>query len=251
MRALFLAAAAFAASAHAQSGDEARIQAALAALREEPEIMIQLDGTEKLGTRTSTTAINAFYKWNPLTPSKTDTVRVDLQEWVNLALTRRICGDGVTLWAHDFQRNAYTSSRYGAYSGAQPEGMRTTLLQELGRASQGQAAHVARLLREVFSGDGAQYRSWYPGAKVTATPGGIHLSMEGRSRAITFLLDESGARPKLVGIDFYDAQRVGSEDRIVTWTLTVHTGYLPASSDYVFVPPTRARAIANPRGPGG
>jgi len=53
-------------------------------------------------------------------------------------------------------------------------------------------------------------------------------------------------------IYYADLQNVNaSTPRMIDWRLTIHTGSLPMSTNYVFVPPTNARAIANVKGQGG
>ncbi|HTQ10654.1 MAG TPA: hypothetical protein VMI31_11320, partial [Fimbriimonadaceae bacterium] len=147
------------------TGQEQGIESAFKLLRANNEILAVLSGTDRIGSTTSTLYSNAFFDWDMANPDSF--AKAEINDYVNNAHLRRIVGDGTTLWSYDFARNSYTTFRYGAYSGAPPQGFRSNMLQELGSSARGSTVYLARLLKEVFSGDYAQYSDWFPGAGIT------------------------------------------------------------------------------------
>jgi hypothetical protein len=265
-------------SAFAQiTAEEKSILSGFTSLRAEKEIMLELDGTDKFGAKTSVLYSNAFFNWDPLKPDSF--AKVEVNDYLNGNHTHRIVGDGTTLWGYDFTKNAYTSFRYGAYSGTLAPDFRANMLQELTTNSRGTTVFMSRMLREVFSGDIAQYRTWFPGAQITlltktSSPPVMtdpvdqnrsyvaddlnlyviytYTPRTQRSSAFHFSRPDLNSPWSLSEIYYADSQTAGSSVvRFVDWRITVHTGVLPLSTNYVFVPPTNARAIANVKGQGG
>jgi hypothetical protein len=149
------------------------------------------------------------------------------------------------------------------------------MLNELGATTQGPSVFLARLLREVYAGDVAQYRTWMPGAQVMtltsgskkdpvnpertyfASPNDCYViywygSRITRSAAFHLVLNAKTGLWQLSEIYYSDKQDMASSSvRWVDWAITVYTDSLPKSTDYVFIPPRNSRGIANPRTSGG
>lgn len=259
------------------SREEDTIHSAFATFRTQPEVMIAIDGTDQLGSRTNVIYSNAFFKWDPAQPNSF--AKTELNEYLNGARMKRIVGDGMTLWSYDFAKNTYSASRYGSYGAAQPQGFRASMLFELTNATSGPSVFLARTLREIFSGDFAQYRSWFPMAQITVVsdvaptrsmvdPIVPSRSYTGdqlnfyvvytynprvrRSGAFHFSRSDVTKPWTLAEVFYADGTSLNaSTPRLVDWRMTFHTGMLPASTNYVFVPPTNARAIANARSRSG
>lgn len=256
------------------SDDEAPIQQAFAKLRGENEIMLTLDGSERIGSRVNTLSSNAFFKWEPLKPDYPG-IKAEINDWVNGEHTRRIVADGTILWNYDFTRNAYTTFRYGSYNGALPEGYRINMLNELTTATQGPSVFLSRALKEVFSGNGAQYRTWLPMSQITVIGDGMYIDdpvipsrrytgtqndlyivytyASRLQRSGAFHLQRSGPLSDwhLSEIFYADRQQLNaSTSKTVDWMISVTTGTMPTVPRYTFVPPTTAKSIANVRGGG-
>jgi hypothetical protein len=269
------------AAASAQiSAAEQPIEDAFVQLRQESQIMLELDGTDQYGPKTTTLYANAFFDWDPINVNKF--AKAEVNDFFDGIHAHRIVGDGTTLWGYDFTRNAYTSLRYGSYSGPEPEGFRGNLLQEVAINSKASTVFLARMLREIYSSDtslASHYRTWFPGAQITtltktSTPPQMVDPVD-TNRTYTaddlnfYILYTYTPRTQRSGVfhftradltkpwalsEFYyaDAQQVNSSvQRVLNWRITVRTGSLPASTNYVFVPPTNARAIANVKGQSG
>lgn len=271
----------FAGSALAQLAPaEQGIQDAFASIRASQEVMLVLDGVDRIGTRANSLYSTAFFLWDPIVATTTHKLaKTDVNDYVNNVHTHRIAGDGMTLWSYDYGKNAYTSFRYGAYAGAQSTDFRMNLLQEATASSRGPTVFLARMLREIFAGDVAQYSSWLPMASVTvvSTTSGTasladpivstrsydsndlnyyvvytYASRPRRSAAFHFVRTDLAAPWTLQEIYYADSLQLNaSTPRLVDWRISVYTGILPASTNYVFVPPASARAISNVRGQGG
>lgn len=255
------------------SENEQVIQGALAQLRAKPEIMVELVGFEKLGTRTTSLYSNAFFKWDPL--QKNGISKAEINDFVDSQHSKRIVADGTILWSYDFGRNTYSTYKYGAFNGPLPENSRADMLNELTTSAQGPSVFVSRLLRETFAGDNAQYRTWMPGAQISVVTTGSVKDPVNPDRVYyagdfdNYVIYWYGTRLKrsaafhltrkaqdqpwqLAEIYYSDVEPLpGSRSRWVDWGISVHTDALPASTNYVFVPPATARAIANPRSTGG
>ncbi|HVT13378.1 MAG TPA: hypothetical protein VHE55_14015 [Fimbriimonadaceae bacterium] len=261
-------------SAYAQlTPDEKNIGAAFALLRQNNEIMLELNGAEQYGARTTNLYSNAYFKWDPLNPDSF--AKSEINDFVNNVHTHRIVGDGQTLWSYDFNQNTYSAFHYGSYSGPPPEGFRTNLLQEMASASKGQTIFLARMLREVFGGVVATYTTWLPMATITYVGKGTTTeSMKDPVANRTYVASDVDAfvvytyptRPQrsaafhltrpdqtqpwaISEIYYADLQRISaSTSRYVDWTITVHTTAFPFAATYIFKPPTTARPIANVKG---
>ncbi|MFI5386766.1 MAG: hypothetical protein ACHQ50_11675 [Fimbriimonadales bacterium] len=256
------------------SGEEKYVQLALSDLRQEKEIMLSLDGVDQFGPRKTALYSNAFFLWDPLNPNAF--AKAEINDYVNNAHTTRLVADGTTLWSYSFPRNTYSSFRYGSYAGAEPEGFRTNMLQELTASSQSSTVFLARTLRETFSGTNAQYTGWFPGAAITVVGKGSSMTdpvdpnrvyvgddfniyivytytpRQKRSAAFHIVRGDLTQPWALSEIYYADQLQINpSTSRLVEWVITAYVGALPSSTNFIFVPPAAARATANVKGQGG
>lgn len=255
--------------------DEKNIGMAFSLLRQEKEVMFELDGTDQMGSRTTNFYSNAYFQWDPNNPDAF--AKSEINDFVNNVHTHRIVGDGQTLWSYDFGQNAYSAFNYGAYSGAPPEGFRTNLLQEMASSSKGPTIFLARMLREIFAGTNAQYTPWLPMATVTYIVKGsvpmtdpvatnrtyagddqnsfvVYTYATRPQRSAAFhLVRSSITDPWSLGEIYYaDLQKLSAANtRFLDWKIVVRTVPFPANATYIFKPPTTARPIANVKGQGG
>lgn len=255
---------------------EKPIQTAFSSLRGLSQVMVELNGTDQFGSRTNVLYSNAYYAWNPSLPDAL--ARAEINDTLNNAKTRRIAGDGTVLWAYDFYRNIYTSYKYGAYTGAQPKDYRTNLFDQLNASAQGPSVFLSRFLREVYAGDFAQYRTWLPMSTITEvsmTSGTLtmadpvnpnrmyvadNLNMyvvysyktrPTRSGAFHLTRPDTTTQWGLSEFFYSDRQQINvSNVRWIDWTMTINTGPYQWFTDFSFMPPKTARAVASLRGQG-
>lgn len=256
--------------------DDQNVQNAFAQLRSESMIMLSLDGTDQIGSHTNVLYSNAFFQWDPLATNPV--AKAEINDYLNGAHTHRIVADGTNLWGYDFRQNTYTSYRYGPYAGALPPGYRSTMFQEFTASTQGPAVFLARLLREVYSGSYAQFTAWLPmsSSTVVSKAGKVTSMVDPIDQNRTYTGDDLNyyvvytyaTRPlrscafhlsrtdlsspwRLSEIYYADAINLNaSNPRVVDWRITVSTGILPLSTNFVFIPPTTAKAIPNVRNHG-
>jgi len=258
------------------TAQEQGIESAFAQLRADNEVMLALNGTDQVGPKTTALYSNAFFQWDPLNPDSF--AKAEINDYVNNAHLRRIVGDGTTLWSYDFLRNTYSTFIYGSYTGGQPSGFRSNMLEELSTSSQASTVYLARMLKEIFSGKAAIYTTWLPGATVTLVSKSsqttsmkdpvdanrtytaddtnfyvvyTYPSRPQRSAAFHFTLPDT-TKPWVLSEIFYaDLQHLNpSTPRLLDWTITVYTDNFPETPNFVFVPPANSHSIANARGGG-
>jgi len=264
--------------------DEQGIGAAFTQLRSQKEILLVLNGVDQFGPKTTALSSNAFFLWDPLNQSF---AKAEINDYVNNVHTNRIVGDGTTLWSYSFTRNTYSSFVYGSFSGQPVPGFRGNMLKELTSASQGQTVFLARMLSQVFadtpalqSGLGgaglATYTDWFAGATITTVAeGGAVSKMDDpvdpnrtyvadnldyyvvytykirpqRCAAFHFTRTDVNQPWVLSDINYADLQYINpSTPRLVDWTITVYSANFPVTTNFVFIPPASAKAIANVKG---
>lgn len=199
-------------------------------------------------------------------------VKAEIVEHADGSPVRRVVADGKVLWDYDIRRNTYAAFDYQGRNSDARSGYASRVLQHLAQIQDSRSAALVRLLGEVWGGTGSRFRPWVlteaqnralvdgpawmtdpmspdltiqpnvgESAAVWWTPGSDGVAR----RAITFTMsvDDAGNR-NLTGVHFRD--RV-SNDRSLAWTMTVHPGVLPASANFVFVPPADAKPIVASR----
>lgn len=252
---------------------EKYVEAGAYTLRLQKEIMLSLDGIDQIGARKTTLFSNAFFSWDPDLPNSF--AKAEINDYVDGAHTNRLVADGTILWSYSYPRNTYSTFRYGSYSGAEPQGFRSNMLQEMTAASTASTVFLARALRETFAGVDAQYTTWFPGAAITLVDSGVAMTdpvdpdrkyvgddlnvyvvytytpRQKRSAAFHMTRPDLAHPWMLSEIYYADLRQLNpSTPRFLEWLITVHTGKLPLTTNYVFVPPTTARGIANVKGGG-
>ncbi len=249
---------------------EMPIQDSMARLRAQPKMILQLDGTDNHAGRIKTFSSTSFFEWDPL--ASNSKVFADIFEFADGFPSRRITGNGDTVFAYTNADNTYTSTIYGSEMNPQPRDAKGVMLLALVTEARGTSIYVVRFLKEIFGGDSASYHTWLPGAQVQTisagtvvkdkisgrvyAPGGddfyiLYLFEERLKRSCAFHLARVDAtKPfEISEVIYTDIQKMGSSERILSWTMTVNP-LTTATTNYTFIPPRTARAIANRR-PGG
>ena len=239
---------AVACSAFAQiKTEEQPIQQAFDGMRVHPGLQITLTGTTTVGTTEKT--IKSVTNWFQDVEDGRPMAKVSMVVSLNDIEVFKIVGDGTTLYMWDEQRNEYSSSRYGNYSGPQPAAYVNDLLSSTRSALKGQAAYPGRMLSEVYAGEAARYTSWIPGISVEDT-GAIVRYMLGNPvhRSLEFNYSNIAPNVILTTIDYFDHVDLGAVARDTTWTITLQSYDLALSdSSFTFVAPAGARAVVGVR----
>jgi hypothetical protein len=243
---LCVAAAALVSSAFAQVlgpvGDP-DVEAALTTLRQQNEIFLQLTGTVMQGSTTTPISCDEF--WSQSSSSAgTPFVQSELLEYRGGNLVGRVVADGTSVWKYNLVAHEYRTSLYGRYGdGPVPDTYLTDALTDLRSSSNEYGAFCTRLLTQIFGGghSEAAYQTWLPGATVvevanTLIPNEFDVIYSLGSpvrRKLTFRLTIIDYTTQLIGIDYLDIAKMGSQQKVVAWTMTPYivvtntANYLP------------------------
>jgi hypothetical protein len=262
--------AALAASVWAQSDDVVRIQAGYQNLRAFPALQLRVDASHQMGD--TNTSLGADIQWeSSQTASGKPIYKFDAHDFLNGREILRTVADGTTLWALDRSRNEYRAHNYGAYAAQTPADYRLDLLQHYNSFSRTPANYAARLLREIYGDDTANYRTWAAGATVTVLTAGQPSktdAISGRvynpspvmdyiiyelgspvSRSVAFertltTMPDSTQQWVVSNVYLNETGKVKSEDRTLQVILTP-TGLssAPAPSAFQFAPPPGATPV--------
>jgi len=227
-------------TAWCQTADDT-LQTAYDNLRGEQWASFQLLGTDTVGVQVSPLEVDANWSSpvgvpNPLTQLSLESLRSNVQYdfWV---------ADGTQLWRYADDANQYQAATYGAFAGATPPNYVDSLLQSLVAESRGPALYVSRLLRDVYAGPQATYKSWVPQTTpvVTTDETTTTISYGNAIKTVVFTVDTSSGNLKK--IDYTATQGIRAE----AWELTITTfNARPLDWRFTFTPPPDAQPVALP-----
>lgn len=240
--------------------NESAILSAFTQLSQQPSLYLQLNGT--VAYRDKTTPFTSSLSYNILTGANGNlTLQVDLETYSNGVQTRRILGDGNSLWVYNFSLHQYSATSYGGTAGlARPDTYGADLLDDLNWAATGPDGYMAKLLRQVYNPGSPNYTSWMPGVvSVQLTQGqqfydpinptvyyypsagnNIYLYNASPRRTILFAIapgttSNGGGTPAsgLEAVFFNQSDIVAGRKRITSWNITAYPGYNIPSGTFV------------------
>ncbi|MFQ3586279.1 MAG: hypothetical protein SNJ76_01260 [Fimbriimonadaceae bacterium] len=250
---------------------EEAVQSAFENLRMSTTAWVRLESEETVRNQQTTRVHDLFWMQGFDRDGQLE-IKVEIVEYADGSPVRRTVADGRILWDYDIRRNTYSATDYRGSGPEAHAGYASRALQGLARIQDNRSAALVRLLGEVWGGAASRFRPWVlteannralvdgpawmtdpmspdqiigpkfgESVAVWWSPGSNGTAR----RAISFSMsvDDSGNRT-LNGIHFRD--RV-SNDRTLTWTMTVQPSVLPASANFVFVPPASAKPIVSNR----
>ncbi len=215
--------------------NDATFLSALQQLTAQPNLFFHLLGQTTY--RGKVTPIETFFYWTTNVQSATPSgagpatsvqvCELDLEQYVNSVLVRRIVGDGTTLWNYDFVTHQYSATLYGSYGPTQPELYELNLLNDFVWATSGPEAYLSKLLRQIYPINpnyvpppliinitavppitNTNYASWMPGIYSQSLPQGV---------PITFPSDPANPRTPSATDLYYTYN--GSPKRSITFEL--------------------------------
>jgi outer membrane lipoprotein-sorting protein len=227
--------------------EEQPIQQAFFGLRAHAGLQVVQTGISKIGT--TQTQFKSVTTWFQDVEDGRPMAKVEMLIYLNDVEIFRIVGDGTTVFAYDEQRNEYSASRYGNFSGAQPASYVNSLLASVRSLLKGQTVYSGRLISEVYGGEASRYTSWIPGTAIEDT-GSIVRYVLGSPVHRSFEFNYSNVPPNVIltSIDYFDHVDMATVSREVNWTLTL-TSFDVALSDvtFSFVPPAGVRSVVGVR----
>ena len=225
---------------------------ALGELAGQTRLTVVLSGIETDGTRK-----NSIYVALALDTYMVDNRPVpylEVTEYRNNELLTRSAADGTRFWNYDLKDREYTSVDYATASFVGKEKER--LYQNLMLRSKGASNLVARLMKDVYTGDintRSNWQPWRPGATVTLDDAGniVCDSAIPNTNKLTYVMARTQFGYTLEAMKYYEESKISDRWRTSTWDVTIHRSYLPDDVSFQFVPPKGARAIAINEARGG
>lgn len=242
------------------------VQGAFAQLRSQPSIWLRQTGTDTLGNTTATFAADVFWEMG-VDARGVPIYRLESIESRNGSFTRRIVGDGATLWTFDAVRNEYAAQTYDA---AIQNAGRTNALKDLLTGfkshARGESAYAARLLNEVYQSGGALFKPWVSGqswqvldpnsmndpllgsSRVYAagpqTQFAVYFQGTSIQRSLAFRIGQAQQNGpwELQRIYFADQSALSGQTRLIDWQMSV-SAVAAGTGNFQFVPPADARPV--------
>ena len=225
--------------------EEDPIQQAFEAMRNHAGLLVTLDGTQQIGNDTKVFKTVAY--WLQDIEDGRPMAKIEVTGSLDGVQTFKIVGDGVMLWCFDSVRNEYSSTRYGAYAGAQPNGYLNSLFTSLKSMIKGQSEYTVRLLQETYGGEVARYTTWMPGTAIENTGSVVRYQLGSPVRR-RFEFWYTALPARIDRIDYFDEVNFGASARDIDWTVTlVSYDVMLADSSFDFIPPTGARPVTGVR----
>ena len=227
--------------------EEQPIQQAFQGLRSHPGLQVTQTGTTQIGTNSS--SFKTVTTWFQDVEDNRPMAKLEMVISLNGIEVFRIVGDGITLYAFDEQKNEYAASRYGTYTGAQPNDYVNALLSSTRSLLQGQPTYSGRLVSEVYAGEGARYTTWVPGATIEDTGALVRYTLGNPvHRSMEFSYSNVPPNVILNSIDYFDQVNLGAVVKTVNWSITVQSFDVALTDvQFSFVPPTGAKAVVGVR----
>jgi hypothetical protein len=243
------------------------VKSAFLNLMPSSSIRVSLSGTDKLGP-TTTDLRGELYWWMTDSASRgAQSAKVEYANYRNGIQDQRAVGNGISFFNFSPLKNEYWVTRYGSFSDTQPDRYMVNLADDFTSAMKGSTTYLARLVREVYVVGG--FRAWIPGGQeqlvidqqtvtdpvvstrtYVGTPDTEYAMFwigSPAKKSIVFELTAGNAGWGITRIYFAEKSILGGQSRLVDWTADVNTDFVPATNDFVFVPPVSAKPVIGPR----
>lgn len=218
---------------------EKAINDSLLGLRASTGVIFHLEGSEWVNNAQVPIQCDLFYSVRM--DGNRPFIQLELTSFVNRKISDRIVGDGTTLWIYNCRTFEYSATAYGTYSGKIAPNYLRDLLLMVYSGARGSASYPARLLKETFSGDNVEYRSWMPGSQAVSITGGqvfqdpiwsskrytptpkeqVWQFTGSPLRSMAFTVTENGYSWDLTKVEYCQAFKIGSKNRFSEWTMNV------------------------------
>jgi hypothetical protein len=231
----------------AQDLESARVMmdGALTELGTHNRLTLILNGTENDGGKVH--SFSAVLKVGFSLVTSRQVVQMELLDFRDNQLRKRVAGDGERFWDYDLMGKVYTSTEYGTarYAGKERERLFQNMLLRL----KGEQTFLARLIKDTYGGTlnaSTAWVPWRPSSSVSVQGENIVCTSTAPSpNRLTYSLQQTpGFGYTLMGVDYFEEALVGNKLRTTQWTVSIMRDHIPDGTSWVFVPPVGSRAVS-------
>ncbi|RYG46607.1 hypothetical protein EON79_09680 [bacterium] len=192
------------------------------------DFRVEMNGTEEFGSKSEPFRITAYHHREP------GLHQLEIVEYrmvgTGMAEVSRIVADGRWLWRFDRSRLEFTAVPYDANGTLSDEAAENALFAFAAVAVRGNASWPLRLMREIYTGPIAQYRSWQSPSTLDTTQVDPTYRIGDPTlprRELRWALDTAD-NTSVLAAAFFDRSTVRNIERRTTWTMSFAMDYDPA-----------------------
>ena len=228
--------------AHCQASPQEMMMQGLYKIGQAEKVKITTTGSEFRGGRQIDIKVTAAFYYQP----ESDVVKLEVLSWEDGKLISRQAADGNRLWDFDARANTFSSSDYKDSQGGLYRNWKQRVFHTLRLRTTGCTAFTLRILDDVF-GTGLASGSWSPwiptaqvarmGANIVAT-----AQTPNKNRTLYSFSGNDDVGFTFLGAEYDQEFDKGGLEKI--WSTQIETGTLFDDTDFRFIPPKGAKAIA-------
>ncbi|RYG35149.1 hypothetical protein EON81_13560 [bacterium] len=197
------------------------------------DFRVEMNGTEQFGSRVEFFRIVGFHHIVPGVSSAPGLHQLEIVEYrgteTNMTEVSRVVGDGRWIWRFDKGRREFTAAPYNADGILQDEQAENDMFALAAVTVRGNAAWPLRLMREIYSGPAAQYRSWQSPSTLDVNESDptyrVGDPLQPR-RQLRWAMNSSD-NTSIEAAAFFDRSFVKNVERQTAWTMSFSMTYDP------------------------
>lgn len=222
---------------------------ALFKLSQYDKLSLETTGAEVVGNKVVSVKTTTSLRYEPFN----NLVQLETMTWENDLLSSRFAADGTTFWNFNAKSNTFSSFAYATEDGLKTD-WKQRLFQSYKLRATGISGFAFRIIDEVYGAGikGGKWLPWMPTATLSRVNNTIICESDTPSpnETVYFLDGNDEEGYSLAGITF--KQFDNAHNKVLKrWALTLTPGSLLQDTDFGFIPPKGAKAIALEQRPGG
>lgn len=206
------------------------------------KVSLTTTGTEFRGGRQIDVKVTAAFLFDP----ENEVIKLEVLSFEEGKLTSRQAADGAMLWDFNARSNSFTSSAYKDSEGGLYKNWKQRIFHTLRLRTTGATAFTLRVLDDVF-GTGlatGNWAPWIPTATLERKNSNIiaTAASPNTNTTIYFFSGDDASGFTFLGAEYDQLFNRGGVEK--QWSMTVVTGSLFDDTDFRFIPPRGAKAVA-------